>query len=126
MAVPATALDGRPPSAAPTVARELAADGDLEAVVREHVADARRPWEYLEATEWCLAGTDSPDGDGFDGIETAIEGDAHPDAELDGPGRRPRGRDGPLGRRDRGTGPRGGGRDSRAELLRPSEQFYLG
>lgn len=83
VSVTVEALDGRPPTAAPSVARELGdALGELE---RDHVADVRRPWELLDATEWCLAGTDDPDGAGLDGVERDLAGDVHPDAEVDGP-----------------------------------------
>ncbi|MXR40378.1 glucose-1-phosphate thymidylyltransferase [Halobaculum sp. WSA2] len=83
LVVPGDAFDGRRPTAALAVARELAAEGSLETVEHERVADVRRPWEYLDATEWVLAGTD--DSDGFQGLEPGRSGDVHPDAELTGP-----------------------------------------
>jgi len=83
VSVPADLFDGRPSAAAPTVAREVG-DG-LDRIERDRVADVRRPWELLEATEWCLAGTDGPDGRGFDGVERDLAGDVHPDAEVEGP-----------------------------------------
>ncbi|MFC7068789.1 glucose-1-phosphate thymidylyltransferase [Halobaculum lipolyticum] len=85
VALPSDAFDGRPPSAAPAVAGALAAEDALRRLERDHVADVRRPWEYLDATEWCLAGTDGGDGVGFPGIDSATDGDVHPDAELSGP-----------------------------------------
>ncbi|UIP01326.1 glucose-1-phosphate thymidylyltransferase (plasmid) [Halobaculum sp. CBA1158] len=84
VAVPADALRGRPPTAALAVARDLAGEGGLDRVECDRVADVRRPWELLDATEWLLAGTDDPD-DGFDGIERDLAGDVHPDAEVSGP-----------------------------------------
>lgn len=83
LVVPGAAFDGRPPTAAVDVARDLAADESVKIVEREHVADVRRPWEYLDATEWLLAST--PASEGFSGLDPDRAGDVHPDAELTGP-----------------------------------------
>ncbi|MFB9826170.1 glucose-1-phosphate thymidylyltransferase [Halobaculum roseum] len=81
--VPTDAFEGRPPTAAVEVARELATDAAIDPIEHEHVADVRRPWEYLDATEWMLAGTTGSAG--FAGIEPDRSGEIHPDAELTGP-----------------------------------------
>ena len=83
LVVPGDAFEGRPATAAVAVARDLAAEGSFGAVEHEHVADIRRPWEYLDATEWLLAGTAASDG--FPGLDPDRSGDVHPGAELTGP-----------------------------------------
>lgn len=86
VSLPASAFDGRRLADAAVVASERHADGLLDAVERDHVADVRRPWELLDAVEWLLGGTrrPAPDG-GFDGIGRSLDGDVHPDAEIIGP-----------------------------------------